>query len=52
MTSKITSAMANSDLDDLLQENPDSQDFVKNLSTVVKSKEHPEWDVLGVLQTL
>ena len=49
VTEKMTLAMASSDLDDLLQESPDSQDFVKNLSTFVKAKEHPEWEVLGVM---
>lgn len=44
--------MACSDLDDLLQESADSKDFVKSLTKVVKAKDHPEWDVLGVLESL
>lgn len=34
---KMVSAMANSDLDELLQESTGSQDFVKNLSTFVEA---------------
>jgi len=52
VTQKITSAMACSDLDDLLQVSPGSQDLVKSLSTFVKAKQHPDWEVLGVLESL
>jgi hypothetical protein len=49
---KLTSAMANSDLDDLLSDSSGSQDFAKNLLVLVKAKEHPDWEVLGILQSL
>ena len=49
---KITSALAASDLDDLLTETSGSKDFVKSLSKVVKANEHPDWEVLALLQSL
>ena len=52
VTKKITSALAASDLDDLLTETPTSKDFVKSLQKVVKANEHPDWEVLAVLQSL
>ena len=39
-------------LDDLLQESPGTQDFVKSLSKMVKANEHPDWEVIQVLQSL
>ena len=52
VTQKVTSALAVSDLDELLSEMPSSKDFVKNLQKVVKADEHPDWEVPAVLKSL
>lgn len=52
VTDKVTSALALSDLDDLLSEPPSSKDFVKSLQKTVRAREHPDWEVLELLQSL
>ena len=49
---KVTSALAESDLDDLLSDSTGSADFVKSLSKIVKAEEHPDWQVLQILKSL
>ena len=49
---KISEAIEGSDLDDLLKDSAGSKDFTKNLTTLVKSKEHTDWEVLGIMQDL
>ena len=49
---KMTSALAGSDLDELLSEPSGSADFVKSLSKMVKAEQHPDWEVLQILKSL